>query len=79
MPESDRSAKVTIARYWDGRFCYEVDGNTEDVLDSLARVAASAIIATYTGDDRTTAAAAFSLATLRHLADIKQKEDGDNG
>lgn len=79
MPEADTSAKITIARYWSGQLRYDVDGIPEEVLDSLARVAASAIVATYTGDDRTTAAAAFSLATLQHLAELTQKEENDDG
>ncbi|WP_294826044.1 hypothetical protein [uncultured Gemmiger sp.] len=79
MAKRECSAEITIARHWNGQLRYDIEGNPEEVLDSLARVAASAIVASYTGDDRTTATAAFSLATLSHLSDLAQKEEDEDG
>lgn len=70
--------KIIITRHDEHRIDYELHGDPESVLDSLAYTAAKAVQLSYAEDSQGDALALFAIAALGWLETINSKKEADD-
>ena len=71
-------SKIIITRHDEHRIDYELHGDPESVLDSLAYTAARAVQLSYDEDSQTGALALFAIAALGWLETLNSKKEGNS-
>ena len=71
-------SKIIITRHDEHRIDYELHGDPESVLDSLAYTAARAVQLSYDEDSQTEALALFAIAALGWLETLNSKKEGSS-
>lgn len=71
-------SKIIITRHDEHRIDYELHGDPESVLDSLAYTAAKAVQLSYDEDSQTEALALFAIAAIGWLETLNSKKEGDD-
>ena len=71
-------SKIIITRHDEHRIDYELHGDPESVLDSLAYTAAKAVQLSYDEDSQTEALALFAIAAIGWLETLNSKKEGSS-